>query len=913
MIGSLETIGDSDWYRLTLTAGQEVRITLQGSGANPVDDTYLRIRSSSGTVLFENDDVSGSDLSSGLTFRAPSSGTYYVDVGSFQNSEAGTYQVSVAAIQLPANDIPADASTTATLSVGSSVAGSLDVVGDRDWYRLNLSAGQEVRVDLIGTGNPGVDDTYLRIRDSNGNLLYENDDVGSSLNSSIAFRAPTSGTFFVEVGSYDDQSSGGYQVSVSAYQMPPEFSWQQIANQLVSGYWNGDTHRFAVSPGGSLTVNLTGLTATGQTLARAALAQWTDIIGVSFVETTSTTASLTFDDNEPGAFTEATWSNGITSRALVNVSTQWLTDYGSGLNTYSYQTYIHEIGHALGLGHAGNYNGDASFPYDALFRNDSWATTVMSYFSQADNTFVSGQGFPRNLVTTPMIGDILAMQQLYGLSTTTRTGNDSYGAPLTTSTGAMTIFDNGGTDTIDGSTLFGNHTINLNQGAYSTLLNEAGIVGIALGTVIENAIGGSGADTLIGNGSANVLSGRAGADILTGGAGNDIFSDTAANLSGDTITDFSAGDQILVQNATFSGFTFSLSGSTLNYTGGSLTFGAPLVGTLAAAAGQSGGVVLTLSATVADAANDFNGDGRSDVLWRNNSGVVTNWLGQANGSFLANHANSATGVPLDWTIAGTGDFNGDGRDDILWRNNSGVVTNWLSQANGGFIGNHANAATGVPFDWKVAGTGDFNGDGRDDILWRNDNGVIIDWLGQANGGFISNYANSATGVTLDWHVVGTGDFNGDGRDDVLWRNNNGVTIDWLGQANGGFVSNYANSATGVPLDWNVVGTGDFNGDGRDDILWRNDAGVVTNWLGQANGGFVSNNANAATGVPLSWAVADTGDFNGDGRDDVLWRNDSGVVTNWLGQANGGFIGNHAVAATGVPLDWHIQSPDGLWF
>lgn len=186
--------------------------------------------------------------------------------------------------------------------------------------------------------------------------------------------------------------------------------------------------------------------------------------------------------------------------------------------------------------------------------------------------------------------------------------------------------------------------------------------------------------------------------------------------------------------------------------------------------------------------------------------------------------------------------------------------------------------------------------------------MVTNWLGQANGGYSANHVNSATGVPLDWHIVGTGDFNGDGRDEILWRNDVGVVTNWLGQANGGFLGNHANSATGVPLDWQVVGTGDFNGDGRDDNLWRNQAGVVTDWLGQSNGGFAGNHSNAAVGVALEWVVVLTGDFNGDGRDDILWRNENGAVTNWLGQVNGGFVGNHANALIGVPFEWQVQ-PD----
>ena len=99
--------------------------------------------------------------------------------------------------------------------------------------------------------------------------------------------------------------------------------------------------------------------------------------------------------------------------------------------------------------------------------------------------------------------------------------------------------------------------------------------------------------------------------------------------------------------------------------------------------------------------NDFNGDGRSDILWRHDSGTITNWLGTDAGGFTHNPANSLEEVPLEWQIAGTGDFNGDGNDDILWRHSSGTVSNWLGTDTGGFTGNGANALLDVPLEWII--------------------------------------------------------------------------------------------------------------------------------------------------------------------------------------------------------------------
>jgi Ca2+-binding RTX toxin-like protein len=443
-------------------------------------------------------------------------------------------------------------------------------------------------------------------------------------------------------------------------------------------------------------------------------------------------------------------------------------------------------------------------------------------------------------------------------------------------------------------------------GAYISYTLGSGLDDLVLlGSSNLSGTGNALVNYITGNAGTNVISGRAGADVLTGDLGNDTFQDTAADLNGDTITDFSVGDRIVVSTASWANFTFSVTGHTLSYTGGSLTLSNVPQGTLVAHIAASGGVEVSILSH--DASNDFDGDGLSDVLWLSDGGQLTDWLGGPSGGFATNWANANMLVGSGWHVAATGDFDGDHRDDILWRSDDGTVTDWLASGSGGFATNWANANLSLPSNWHVAGAGDFNGDGMADILWRDDSGAMVDWLATGSGGFSANWAGSGSSVPGNWQVAGIADFNGDGKADILWRDDSGVTTDWLGNGSGGFATNWANAGAGVPLDWKVATTGDFNGDGYGDVLWRNDNGLLVSWLGDSNGGFAADWTHAPTGVGTEWSIAAVGDYNGDARDDILWRNTNGQLTQWLGSSSGSFTDNSANAAFSSSGNWHVVS------
>jgi hypothetical protein len=160
---------------------------------------------------------------------------------------------------------------------------------------------------------------------------------------------------------------------------------------------------------------------------------------------------------------------------------------------------------------------------------------------------------------------------------------------------------------------------------------------------------------------------------------------------------------------------------------------------------------------------DFSGDSIGDILWSGPGNSVAIWYMNSSGTLA-----SAVGVgslPAGWVVAGTGDFNGDGVWDILWYYQpSGAIAVWLMNSNG-TIKSPVGLGTLPPATWSIAGTGDFNGDGISDILWLAGGTSVVIWFMNSSGGIASamNVANLPSG----WTIAQTGDLNGDGKADIL--------------------------------------------------------------------------------------------------------------------------------------------------
>jgi hypothetical protein len=355
-------------------------------------------------------------------------------------------------------------------------------------------------------------------------------------------------------------------------------------------------------------------------------------------------------------------------------------------------------------------------------------------------------------------------------------------------------------------------------------------------------------------------------------------SDTTGNLSANGTGVSGSGSSSLSITGTLSQVNAAL--STLNYNSAVAASESVLVKVT-----DSDGSMVTNNFTVTTTpapirfvgTGDFDGNGKSDIVWASNGGgQATVWL-DSNGTLQQFSVPGVLGT--DWTLSGVGDFNGDGNSDLVWTSQSGQAA--VSELNGANLIGFGFPPGRMGSEWQVVGIGDFNGDHKSDLLWVDrENGQTAVWT--MNGTTLAGFGVSNGAMGSEWKVIATGDFNNDGRDDVLWESNTGTVDIW--DMNGATLSGFVPNVGAMGSDWRVAGTGHFNGDTTSDIVWVDSANHVQIW--QMSNGRIGHIFALAGLDGLDWHLKGVGKFANDGNSDLLWISDSGAVHTWVVNGTG---------------------------
>jgi uncharacterized repeat protein (TIGR01451 family) len=293
----------------------------------------------------------------------------------------------------------------------------------------------------------------------------------------------------------------------------------------------------------------------------------------------------------------------------------------------------------------------------------------------------------------------------------------------------------------------------------------------------------------------------------------------------------------------------------------------------------NGSVMLTVTIqSQSYVRSDFDNDGMSDILWRDESNGNTQvWYMDA----YTKESQLTFGIGIgrvylsvEWDTVGTGDFNNDGYADLMHRTNSsntqnGVNKMWLFDSANPMTPTVVSLPQVPSYDWQPLGFADFNDDGYTDVFWRNNaNQNVMIW-------YMDGTSNpTVTPVLLpegaNWQPVAFDDFNGDGKADVFWRQGqNGNNKVWLGAVvPGTFTVEVVERV--VSNDWRVVGSYDVNSDGNADVMWRH-VMLGNTMLWTMDGSTKLARVNTPNVSSPDWKIVGMGDFDGDGVGEALWR------------------------------------------
>ncbi len=550
-VGEIEThaitvAGDADWFKVNLVAGITYSFTLASSGGPGIGlpDPDIAIYDSLGNVI--NSSVNYSDSVVTISFRASSSGSYFIGVGD-NSTDTGNYALSWVATDTIVNTV----ATTANLIANGTVTSKIDVAQDSDWFGLNMTAGLSYGFEVKSSGVSGLPDADITLRDSAGNAVSTSINYSNSINL-LNFNAVQSGKYYLEVND-SGGDSGGYAARwiatdtivnnvsttktlasggqfASAIDVQGDQDWVKVA--LVAGR----NYAFEVTAAGANGLpdgDLTLRDATGNVIATSV--SYSDSKNtLSFTATASGTYFVSVADT--GTDTGGYVLRNVGNDAIIanQATTSVLQDGGriTGLIDNAGDQDWHSFAAHQGIAYVFTLSGDGpatELASTRLILRDAAGTVVytatgasstITYTATADGPlYLDVQGYSAGNTGKYLLSVVSTSPTLTG-----KAGADR----LQGGAGATTMSGLDGNDWLDGGAgadrLFGgNHNDSLYGNADNDML-----------------YGGAGIDALYGGSGIDKLDGGAGNDILRGGIGADQFWFRATSNT-DTIVDFQDG------------------------------------------------------------------------------------------------------------------------------------------------------------------------------------------------------------------------------------------------------------------------------------------------------------------------------------------------------------------------------------
>lgn len=216
------------------------------------------------------------------------------------------------------------------------------------------------------------------------------------------------------------------------------------------------------------------------------------------------------------------------------------------------------------------------------------------------------------------------------------------------------------------------------------------------------------------------------------------------------------------------------------------------------------------------------------LLWQHDQGTIATWTMDGAKRTAAALLTPSDPGHVNWRVAGAGDFDQDGQSDLLWRHKDGTLAVWFMKD--GTMQRAALVDANPGPDWGVGGSADFDGDGYADILLVHRNGDLGVWFMRAEKRFSAAFLSPSNANDSKWQVMGAADFGGDGRPDILWQHDNGMLAVWhMDSLTLRKAELLERDVVADPL-WRIAALTDLDTNGTPDLVFQRVDGYMAAWF-----------------------------------------------------------------------------------